>query len=158
MRALVVLGEGGHTKEMIALVAMLGDDLDYAYLLVDDDTVSEAKVTRPGPIFRVKRPRGKEHRHLRDALRTLHSAWQSARVLGQWRPDVVLSSGPSVAVPVCILARLRGTRVIFVETASRITELSLTGRLLYRVATLFLVQWPELSEKYPRAVYAGRLF
>lgn len=158
MRALVVLGEGGHTKEMLALVESLGNDLQYAYLLVEGDEVSQAKVTRPGPVYRVRRPRDKDHHFVRDALRTLRSSFQSLGVLKAFRPDVVLASGPAVAVPVCLLARLMGRRVVFVETGSRVTRLSLTGKLLYPVATLFLVQWPELARQYRRAVYAGRMF
>lgn len=158
MRLLVVLGEGGHTKEMVTLAGMLGDDIDYAYLAVHDDEVSAAKLSQPGPVFRVLRPRDKEHHLIGDAVRTLRSAWQAWRVLRTWRPDAVITSGPSVAVPVFVLARLSGRYAIYVECAARVTELSLTGRILYRVATLFFVQWPELAERYPRAIYAGRLF
>ena len=158
MRVLVVLGEGGHTKEMVTLVDQLGDDLEYAYLMVDDDEVSPFKISRPGPTYRVRRPRDKQHHLVRDTLRTMYSTFQALRVLREWQPDAVLTSGPSVAVPVCLLARLRGRRVVFVENGSRVTRLSLTGRILYRVATLFLVQWPELAERRPRALYCGRLF
>ena len=189
---LVVLGEGGHTKEMITLVDMLAEtrgagvppasfepdaketptqprgagvspassksDIAFAYMMVDDDLVSESKICQSGPIYRVMRPRDKEHHLIRDACKTLFSAWQSWSALRAYKPDAVLTSGPSVAVPVCILARLTGRRVLFVETGSRVTELSLTGKILYRVATVFFVQWPELAERYPRAIYAGRLF
>ena len=168
---LVVLGEGGHTKEMITLVNMLAEprgagvspasskpDIAFGYMMVDDDLVSESKICHSGPIYRVMRPRDKEHHLIRDACKTLFSAWQSWSTLRAFRPDAVLTSGPSVAVPVCILARLTGRRVLFVETGSRVTELSLTGKILYRVATVFFVQWPELAERYPRAIYAGRLF
>lgn len=155
---LIALGEGGHTKEMLTLVDMLGDDYAYAYVVVDDDPISEAKIRRRGPVYRLLRPRDKAHNLLRDALKFAASARQAWRILRKVRPTAVLSTGPSVAVPVCILARLRGARVIFVETGSRVTALSTTGRIMYRVADLFFVQWPELRERYPRAVYAGRLF
>ena len=171
IKMLVVLGEGGHTKEMITLVDMLAKtggagvppassnpDIAFGYLMVDDDQVSENKICQPGPVYRVMRPRDKEHHLLRDAARTLFSAWQSWGVLRAFRPDAVLTSGPSVAVPICILARLTGRRVLFVETGSRVTALSLTGKILYRVATVFFVQWPELADRHPRAIYAGRLF
>ena len=38
-------------------------------------------------------------------------------------------------------------------------EISLTGKILYhlRIADSFIVQWPELLEKYPKASYLGRL-
>jgi len=159
VRALVVLGEGGHTKEMLTLVDMLGEqDFEYGYVLVEDDVVSEAKIRHQGPVFRLPRPRGKEHHFLRDVCRTLYAAWRAWHILRRFRPQVILSSGPAVAVPVCFLGRFLGAKVIFVETGSRVTRLSLTGRLMYRVAHLFFVQWPELQERYPRAIYAGRLF
>jgi beta-1,4-N-acetylglucosaminyltransferase len=158
MKILVALGEGGHTKETLTLVGMLGDDLQFGYLIVQDDEVSERKIRRPGPVYYVLRPRDKQHRLLRDIAKTLQSAMDSWRALARFRPDAVLSSGPSVAVPVCVLARLSRCKVIFVETGSRITALSLTGRIMYHVAHLFFVQWPELQERYPRAIYAGRLF
>lgn len=158
MKVLVILGEGGHTKEMLALVEMLGDDLEYGYIIVRDDEVSESKIRRPGPVYRVMRPRDKEHRLLRDIGKALYSGWQSWRALRAFRPRAVLSSGPAVAVPACVAARLMGIKVIFVETASRVTALSLTGRIMYRVAHLFFVQWPELAARYPKAIYAGRLF
>lgn len=158
MKMLVALGEGGHTKEMITLVDMLGDDLEYAYMVVQDDVISEKKIRRPGPIYRVQRPRDKQHRLLRDAFKTVRGCWQAWRILRDYRPDAVVSTGPSVAVPVCLMARLLGIKVLFVETGSRVTALSTTGRIMYRVAHLFFVQWPELAERYPRAIYAGRLF
>ena len=158
MKLLVVLGEGGHTKEMLALVDMLGDDCQYGYLVVHDDVISESKIRRRGPVYRLARPRDKEHHLLKDGLRTLHSAWQAILALRRFRPDAVLSSGPSVAVSACLAARLLGVRVIFIETASRVTSLSTTGRIMYRLANLFFVQWPELQERYPKAIYAGRLF
>jgi beta-1,4-N-acetylglucosaminyltransferase len=49
------------------------------------------------------------------------------------------------------------TRVIYVESFARTQTLSLTGRILYPVVDCFVVQWPALREKYPRAIYSGIL-
>ena len=130
-RILVVLGEGGHTKEVITLVEMLGADIAYGYIVVDDDEVSAHKIGRQGPVYRVKRPRDKDHHLLRDMARTVFSAYQSLGVLIRFKPDAILTTGPSVAVPACIMARLLGKKVIFVETGSRVTALSTTGRIMY---------------------------
>jgi len=157
-RLLVVLGEGGHSKEILVLVDQLGDDLEYGYVLVADDEVSESKLRRPGPVFRVLRPRDKTHHLVWDVCKTLWSGLQSLFVVVRYRPDAVLTSGPSVAVPACVAARLLGRKVIFVETGSRVTALSMTGKIMYRLANLFFVQWPELLDDYPKAVYAGRTF
>ena len=46
---------------------------------------------------------------------------------------------------------------MFVESFARAQSLSLSGRILYPIADLFLVQWPALVAKYPRAEYHGVL-
>ena len=174
MRILIVLGEGGHTKEMLTLADMLFEQatdparagepqeadvtIEYGYVIVRDDVVSESKLHRPGPVYRVLRPRDKEHRFLNDVLKTMRSACDSLLALAHFHPVAVITSGPSVAVPACIIARLMRIKVIFVETGSRVTALSTTGRIMYHIAHLFFVQWPELQEHYTRAIYVGRLF
>ena len=158
MKLLVVLGEGGHSKEMLLLVEQLGPDHDYSYLLVQGDDLSAGKITRAGPVYWARRPRDKVHNLVVDLFRTLQSTWHSWRALRAVQPDAVLSCGPSVGVPICLLARLLGVKVIYVETGSRVTALSLSGKIVYRFADLFVVQWPQLVEKYPKAVFGGRFW
>ena len=158
MKLLIVLGEGGHTKEMLLLAEQLGPDHEYSYLLVRGDDLSAGKITRPGPIHWARRPRDKDHNLIIDLCKMLHCAWHSWKALRAERPDAVLSCGPSVGVPVCLLARFMGAKVIFVETGSRVTALSLSGKIVYRIADLFVVQWPQLVEKYPKAVFGGRFW
>ena len=155
---LLVLGEGGHTKEMLRLADLLGGGQRYAYVLVNDDEVSASKITRSGPIYRVIRPRDKTHHALRDAAKTALCALQALIILLRVRPAAVISTGPSVAVPVCAVAKLLRVKVVFIETGSRIHALSTTGRMVYRFADLFFVQWEELLPACPRAIYAGRLW
>jgi beta-1,4-N-acetylglucosaminyltransferase len=156
-RLLIVLGEGGHTAELLALVDLLGEGYEYCYLLAKGDKLSAPRIRRPGPIYRVPRAREKVHNLPRDVLRVLRNARLSWRALRAARPQAVISAGPGMAVPICLLARLAGVPLIYLETGSRVRRLSLSGRIVYPFAGLFFVQWPELQRRYPRAVYAGRL-
>jgi len=157
MKILVVLGEGGHTKELLALIDLIKEDYQYGYIIIHDDEISENKIQKLGPVFRVVRPRYKELHLLKDFLNTLRCFWESFLVLRRFHPDVVLSSGPAVAVPVSVISRLSRIKVIFIETGSRLSSLSLTGKIMYRLAHLFFVQWPGLQKRYPKTIYAGRL-
>jgi len=157
MGLLVVLGEGGHTTELLTLVDLLGDTYEYHYIISKEDNLSAERITHPGTVYTVTRPRGKYNTAFSSVFRTLCTGLESLWVLLRVRPTALLSTGPAIAVPVSIIGRLLGVRVIFVETGSRIKTLSLTGRLMYRWADLFFVQWPYLAEKLPRAIYAGRL-
>lgn len=96
---------------------------------------------------------GPTNRNLVNFLRNLALA---ISVLRQFRPRAVLSTGAGVGVPFVWVARLLGIRTIFIEDMTRVTGLSLTGKLVYFVADQFLVQWPELAGRYPRARYQGR--
>lgn len=94
------------------------------------------------------------NRNIWNLFRNLIVAW---RVLGSERPDVIVSTGAGVAIPFFYLARIKGIPTVYIESFTRIRKLSLTGRLVYPVATRFLVQWPELAEKLPRAEFSGRV-
>ena len=157
MRLLVVLGEGGHTTELLNLVDLLGDGYDYHYVVSKEDNLSASRIRRTGPIYSLTRPRGKCTGQLHSVFRTLLTEIESLRILLRIRPAAILSTGPAIAVPVSIFGKLFGARIVFVETGSRIKALSLTGRIMYRWADLFFVQWTQLAEKLPRAIYAGRL-
>ena len=73
------------------------------------------------------------------------------------RPDLIITTGAGIAVPFIYRAKLAGIPSIFIESLTFSEALSLSGRLVYRVADDFLVQWPALSAKYKRARYHGQV-
>lgn len=84
--------------------------------------------------------------------------FQTFKILFKERPDVIISSGATVAFTVCYIAKfLFGSKVLFIETGSRIIEPSLSGRLIYPIADMFIVQWKSMLKFYPKAIYGGRL-
>jgi beta-1,4-N-acetylglucosaminyltransferase len=157
VKLLIVLGSGGHTKEMIRLVDLLGQKYEYCYLVSMDDELSVQKIQVPGSVYRVARPRWKDTSLPVVIGRTLLSAAQALVALIRTRPQAIISTGPGPAVPASLLAKLLGIRVIYIETGSRVFALSSSGKILYRFADLFFVQWSELLTLYPKAIYAGRL-
>jgi beta-1,4-N-acetylglucosaminyltransferase len=160
-RLLVVLGEGGHTRQMLQLVDQLGPRYQYHYLIAAEDQLSAGKIRLSGPVYRAGRPRSKVKGHTDSvpvaALNTLRSLVQLLPMLWRIRPQAVLANGPALAVPAALLGKLLGARVIYVESASRVERMSTSGRLVYPFADLFIVQWPALQAQYRKAIYAGRL-
>ena len=73
------------------------------------------------------------------------------------KPDVVISTG---AAPGCIavfLGKLRGAKVVWLDSITNVDRLSLSGWMVRPFADLFLVQWPELTTKYRRVEYVGEV-
>lgn len=162
-RVLVVLGAGGHTRQMLRLVDLLGPDYVYSYVVPDYDPVSATKIRIPGPVYRIKQPREKKHGRTDGPLQVmmkmpiaLKTAWD---ILSDAQPDLIVGAGPSLQIPIALVAKARRVPHIFIETASKIEFLSFTARIIYRLRLYdrFYVQWESLAEKYPRARYAGRL-
>ena len=74
------------------------------------------------------------------------------------RPDIVITTGAADAVPMCLIAKLFRRKLIYIETFARRHEPSKTGKFLYKYADVFIVQWKELLEYYPNAVYGGWIY
>ncbi len=94
----------------------------------------------------------------RNVPNLIRNAVLAVRVIMRERPRAVVSTGAGVAVPFCYAGRLLGARVVFVESFSRITSPSLTGRLVYPVAHEFFVQWPDLLPRFKRARFEGQIW
>jgi beta-1,4-N-acetylglucosaminyltransferase len=157
MKLLVVLGSGGHTAQMIRLVAMLSPDHAYSYMVGLEDQLSESKITRAGTVYRVHRARRHEDGLLKTVVKVIRLSFESLSVLWKVKPDAIINAGPGMAVPVAALGKAFGKKVITIEDWSRVYSRSRSGDILYRFSDLFFVQWPEMLEQYPKAVYAGRL-
>jgi beta-1,4-N-acetylglucosaminyltransferase len=157
MRLLIVLGGGGHTTEMLKLVDLLGPDYEYHYLLVKEVNFSGDRIQRKGQVHEVRRPRGRHDGVLASIVNSIIALVQITIILINVRPKAVIGCGPAVSVLVSVAGKLVGAKVIHIETGSRVNALSGSGRIVYSLADLFLVQWPALKEEYPRAIYAGRL-
>lgn len=82
----------------------------------------------------------------------------SVVILVKERPDIVISTGALNTVPFCILAKLSGKRLIFIESYAKVNTPTVTGRLMYKIADLFIVQWQQLLKFYPKAVVGGSIY
>ncbi len=84
--------------------------------------------------------------------------WEAWRILRRFHPTVILSTGAGPVVPFAIVGKLFfGTRVVFIETLTRVKRPSLTGRLMYRLSDEFFYQWKALADFFPKGRFLGRL-
>jgi UDP-N-acetylglucosamine:LPS N-acetylglucosamine transferase len=98
------------------------------------------------------------HPTTRNAVNATRNFGLALRLVREFRPDVVVSSGAGVAVPFFVAARLHGIRTVFLEVFDRIDGPTLTGRLCYPITDLFLLQWEEQKRSYPRGHVVGSVF
>ena len=148
MRLCLVASSGGHLLQLVSLRAAWEAHERFWVTFPKDD----AQVLLEGE--QVVWAHHPTNRNLKNLLKNLLLAW---RLLRQKRPDAVISTGAGVAVPFLWVGRLLGIKGVYIESLTRIQHLSLSGKLVYPVAHRFVVQWPELARRYPRAIYGGRV-
>jgi len=90
-------------------------------------------------------------------LQTLGVLGSCLKIVWKERPDVVISTGAAPACLLCIVARLFGARIIWIDSIANTEDLSLSGRIIRPLADLMLVQWPEVANRRKSAEYMGTL-
>lgn len=145
---LLVASTGGHLVELLELA----DQYEHAARHWVTFNKLDAHVLLAGES--VSYAYGPTNRSLVNLVRNLFLAF---RVLRDVRPDAVITTGAGVGVPFVYAARILGIKSIYVESLARINGLSLSGRLVYPVASYFFVQWPELAEHHSKCRYVGAI-
>ena len=74
------------------------------------------------------------------------------------KPDVIISTGALIGIPFLLIGKLFGKKTIFIETLSRVTDGTKTGKLAYKFVDLFIYQWKSLDKVYPKGVYGGCIY
>jgi len=92
------------------------------------------------------------NRNIPNFLRNLVLA---LKVLRRERPGLIISAGAGVSVPFIYAGRVLGIPSVYIESWARIRSLSLSGKLVYPFVKRFLVQWPDLAQKYRKAEFRG---
>jgi beta-1,4-N-acetylglucosaminyltransferase len=143
---LLVCSSGGHLLQLLAL-RPVWDGFGRVWVTFDKSD-ARSLLREEEVVFAY----GPTNRSVKNLIRNLFLAW---RVVRRLRPAAVLTTGAGVAVPFAWIGRLHGARVAYVESLTRIDELSASCRLIAPVADRVFVQWPELAQREPRARYLG---
>ena len=150
MKICFAASSGGHLEEILC-IRELAETYDCFYFTEENDYLNDlgAKTYCVKQINR------------REKFFVLHFAkvvCQSICVLFKEKPDCVVCTGALAAIPMCYCARLLGKKVIFIESFARVEGPSLSGRLCYPIANLFLIQWEDVKKYYPKAVFVGTVY
>ncbi len=77
------------------------------------------------------------------------------KILFKEKPDLIISSGAGPAVPFFYIGKLIGAKLVYLEVYDRIDSPTMTGRLVYVITDLFIVQCEEQKKYYPKSINLG---
>ncbi|KFI88044.1 EpsG [Bifidobacterium reuteri DSM 23975] len=91
-------------------------------------------------------------------LKLVLNAFRCLGIFIKERPDVIICTGVLAMLPMCLLMKLCGKKLIYIESFAKVTSATESGRLLYRFADQFYVQWESMKSVYPNAIYKGSIY
>jgi len=148
MKICLICAAGGHLTQLLQL-----EDLwnRYDYFFVTHKKEITKDLPKKYRTYFIKDPG-------RNPIYFLITLFQSFFIVLTEKPDIIVTNGGGIAIPMAYLGKLFDKKIIYIESLSRVVNPSLTGKVLYPIADLFLVQWKFLIERYgSKAEYGGRV-
>ena len=154
-KVLFISSTGGHLKELLQLKKLFGK---YDSYLITEKTDSTKKLKDEYKEKMGYMVFGTKDHMLTNPYKLLAKCFISVYYFIKIRPKYIVTTGTHTAGPICYLGKIFGSKIIYIETMANINRKTQTGRLIYPIADLFIVQWESMLKIYPKAVYGGFIF
>ena len=154
-RVLFLASTGGHLNELLQLKEMF-KKYDFSIVTEKDKTTIHLKKTYKGRLhFLIY---GTRKKVLIYPFVFFLNCIKSFYLYIKIKPKYIVTTGTHTAVPICYIGKLFKSKIIFIETFANKETQTLSGRIVYPIADLFIVQWKEMLEKYPKAIFGGAIY
>ena len=154
-KVLFISSTGGHLSELLQLKPLF-EKYDYHIITEQDKSTKTLKDIYDNKIdYLLYGTRKKPFKYF---FVCIFNFFKSLFLYIKIRPKYIISTGAHTAVPICYIGKLFGSKIIFIETFANINTKTLTGKLIYPISNLFIVQWEEMLKLYPKAIYGGSIY
>ncbi len=154
-KVMFISSMGGHLTEMMQLKSIF-KDYDYKIVTEKHKSTIGLKARYKSKIDYLKA--GNKDHILKYVIVIPYNIIKSLILFLKFKPDVVVTTGAHTCVAMCYIAKIFRKKVIYIESFANIETKTLTGRLVYPIADIFIVQWHSMLKLYPKAKYEGWIF
>lgn len=93
-------------------------------------------------------------------IKIVINIFKSLKIFLKEKPDVIISTGVLVTIPMLYIGHIFKKKVIYIESFAKINSPTKTGSFIYkkRIADRFYVQWESMLKFYPKAIYKGGIY
>lgn len=154
-KVLFISSTGGHLSELLQLKPMFEK---YDYHLITEKTKSNENLKKEYKNKIDYLLYGTKDKILIYPLKLLINCFKSLYLYFKIRPNYIVTTGAHTAGPMCCIGKIFGSKIIFIESFANSSTKTITGRLIYYFADLFIVQWESMLKLYPKAVYRGGIY
>lgn len=151
MKVIFAASSGGHLEQLLMLKPLMDkydsvlvtEKTDYSIGQGFNNTYLLLQINRKEKLFLFK---------------FVINFFRSLYILIKERPRAIITTGVLAIIPLAVLVKLFGGKVIYIESFAKVTTPTLSGKLIYKFADQFYVQWEEMLRIYPNAIYKGGIY
>jgi len=152
-KLLLISSIGGHLTQLLQLDSLFKN---YRYHIVTEKSEITLPLKEQHSVSYLVY--GARNYPVRYMFKFAFNTMKSLYIFFRERPHVVITTGVHTAVPMCYIAKLFGRKVVYIESFAKSKTPTLSGRMIYPIADLFIVQWESMKEVYPKSVYGGAIY
>lgn len=155
MKICLECAEGGHLEEILSLSDSY-KNFDYFFITTKAPTTEF--LVRKNQVYYLRdqfNNSGQFAIYLREFVLLFFLIPKIFWILVKEKPKVIISTGGGCTIPLCYMGKCIGIKIIYIESLARINSPSGTGRFVYPIADLFLVQWSSMLKIFKNAKYWG---
>lgn len=149
MKVCFVTSSGGHLTHLIQLKEWWKDKERFWVTFDKEDSRSILKNERKYWCY------FPTNRNIKNLIK---NTFLAMKILVKEKPDLIVSTGAGVAIPFFYLGKLFGAKVVYIEVYDRIDKATITGKMVYPISDLFVLQWEEQKRFYPKGEVLGGIF
>lgn len=155
MRVMFISSTGGHLTELRKLSSLFSK---YDFSIVTEATDNNKKLVDmyPGRVSYLVH--GSKEYLFPYIFKFIFNSFKSLILYFKYHPDYIVTTGAHTAVVMSYIGKIFGSKIVYIETFANINTKTVTGKLLYPISDLFIVQWQEMLKLYPKAKYFGGVF
>jgi UDP-N-acetylglucosamine:LPS N-acetylglucosamine transferase len=154
-KVLFISSTGGHLSELLQLRKLFDK---YDYHIITEKTKSNLKLKNDYPNRVNYLIYGSKTHFFAYPFKLIANCFISLFLYFKIRPKVIVTTGAHTSGPMCCIGKIFGSKIIYIETFANIHTKTITGRLVYRFADEFIVQWESMLKLYPKATYGGWIY
>ena len=145
-----IASSGGHFEQLMMLEPLMKN---YDSIIVTEKT--KYSIESDVKTYYIKQVNRKEKACI---VKVLQNFIKSLYIFIKEKPDYTISTGVLATIPMCLITKMFKRKLIYIESFAKITSPTMSGKLLYKCADRFYVQWEKLLEIYPNAIYKGGIY
>ena len=154
-KVLFISSCGGHLTELLQLSKLFEK---YDYYLITEKTKNNLNLKNKYKNKISYMIYGTKDHPITYPFKLLLNCFISLFLYIKIKPKYIVTTGVHTAGPMCCLGKIFGSKIIYIETFANIEKPTITGKLIYKFADLFIVQHKQLLKHYPKAIYGGWIF